>query len=263
MFLYLSKLLPLFLYPLGLACLLLLLALVTIWKRPRLAILPIGLALILLLGSSNGWTTGWLVRSLESQFASATNLPQADAIVVLGGATKSAMPPRPWVEVSEAGDRVLYGAKLYREGKAPQLILSGGRISWNGDGQAESADMAELVEMMGVPKTAILQDPESLNTRQNAVNVKQIMQANGIRRILLVTSAMHMPRSLAIFRKLGIEAIPAPTDYLLTSDNRETIQRSPQAIALNLLPDADQLKDSTQAIKEYIGIWVYQLRGWL
>lgn len=260
MFLYLSKLLPLFLYPLGLACLFLLLAMGLLWKWPRLAALFIGVALVLLLGSSNGWVSNWLVRSLEFQYVPATPLPQADAIVVLGGATRSALSPRPWVEVNEAGDRVLYGAKLYREGKAPRLILSGGQI--NGEGP-ESADMAELIESMGVPKSAILQDPTSLNTRQNAVNVKYLMTTNGIHRILLVTSALHMPRSLAIFRKLEIEAIPAPTDYLMSVSHREITQHSPQALVLNLLPDAGQLKESTLAIKEYVGIFVYRLRGWL
>jgi uncharacterized SAM-binding protein YcdF (DUF218 family) len=263
MFLFLSKLLPLFLYPLGLACVLLVVALVMSWRRSRWVPLPVVLALIVLLLGSNSWVANSLVRSLEWQHIPVGKLPTADAIVLLGGATKSAFPPRPAVDLSEEGDRVLYAAQLYREGKAPVVIASGGRIDWRGGGLAESSDMADILVNLGVPNSAILQDSKSLNTYQNAVNVRQIMQERGIRRVLLVTSAMHMPRSLRIFQRQGIEAIPAPTDFLITQQEINEPSSSPQATLLNLVPDADQLQNTTRALKEYIGTVVYHLRGWL
>ena len=263
MFLFLSKLLPLFLYPLGLACVLLVVALVMSWRRSRWVPLPVVLALIVLLLGSNSWVANSLVRSLEWQHIPVGKLPTADAIVLLGGATKSAFPPRPAVDLSEEGDRVLYAAQLFREGKAPVVIASGGRIDWRGGGLAESSDMADILVSLGVPNSAILQDSKSLNTYQNAVNVRQIMQEQGIRRVLLVTSAMHMPRSLRIFQRQGIEAIPAPTDFLITQQEINEPSSSPQATLLNLVPDADQLQNTTRALKEYIGTVVYHLRGWL
>jgi uncharacterized SAM-binding protein YcdF (DUF218 family) len=263
MFLFLSKLLPLFLYPLGLACVLMVVALVMSWRSPRWVPVPIALALIVLLLGSNSWVANSLVRSLEWQQIPEKELPTADAIVVLGGATKSAFPPRPAVDLSEEGDRVLYGAQLYREGKAPLVIASGGRVDWRGGGPSESGDMAEVLETLGVPTSAILQDPSSLNTYQNAVNVRQIMKERGIQRVLLVTSAMHMPRSLRIFQRQGIEAIPAPTDFLVTKQEIEEPNNSPQATLLSLLPDADRLQNTTRVLKEYIGTVVYRLRGWL
>ncbi len=178
-----------------------------LWKFPRLAALLILLSLVLLLVAGNASFAAGLLRSLEFQNLPLAEIPKADAIVVLGGATEPHVPPRPWVELREEGDRVVYAAKLYREGKAPRMILSGGRVQWQRKLPPESADMTELVEAMGVPKTAILQDPTSLNTRENAVNVKKIMEAEGIKRILLVTSAMHMPRALALFKHQGINAI--------------------------------------------------------
>ena len=263
MFLFLSKLLPLFLYPLGLACVLLVVALVMWWRRSRWVPLPVVLALIVLLLGSNSWVANSLVQSLEWQHIPVGKLPTADAIVLLGGATKSAFPPRPAIDLSEEGDRVLYAAQLYREGKAPVVIASGGRIDWRGGGVAESSDMANILVTLGVPNSAILQDSKSLNTYQNAVNVRQIMQERGIRRVLLVTSAMHMPRSLRIFQRQGIEAIPAPTDFLITQQELNEPNSSPQATLLNLVPDADQLKNTTRALKEYIGTVIYRLRGWL
>ncbi|MDX2240232.1 MAG: YdcF family protein [Leptolyngbyaceae cyanobacterium bins.302] len=263
MFLFLSKLIPLFFYPLGLISILLLVAVGLLWRKPRLAALPILLSLVILLVSSNAWVSDWLVRSLEFQNLPPAELPKADAIVVLGGCTKPAFPPRPWVDVSEEGDRVLHAAKLYREGKAPKVIFSGGRIDWYGSGPSESQDMAELAKTMGVPDAAILQDPTSLNTRENAVNVKQILEQNNIRQILLVTSAMHMPRSLRIFQKLGMNAIPAPTDFLVSERNAEEYRTSAQAVTLSLMPEVERLRNFTRALKEYVGIGVYWLRGWV
>nr|MCU0536843.1 YdcF family protein [Hydrococcus sp. Prado102] len=261
MFLFLSKILPLFLYPLGLACLLLFIALIISWKQLSWSQLPIALALIVLLVSSNGWTQNFLVRSLEGQNIP-IELPNADAIVLLGGATKSATKPRPMVDVSEQGDRVLYAAKLYLEKKAPIIIASGGRIDWNSAGQPEAADMAQLLEMMGVPKDAIVQEPDSLNTYQNAVNVKKILDEKGIQKILLVTSALHMPRSLLIFQRQKIEAIAAPTDFLVSEPEMEIPSSSLGAIVLNLLPDSGRLEITTKVIKEYIGTIIYRLKGW-
>ncbi|HEY9652508.1 MAG TPA: YdcF family protein [Coleofasciculaceae cyanobacterium] len=238
-------------------------ALVMSWKRSRWGMLPIALALIVLLLGSNSWVANCLVQSLEWQQLPAKALPNADAIVILGGATKPAFPPRPTVDLSEQGDRVFYGAQLYREGKAPVVIASGGRIAWRGGGPSESADMAEILKTLGVPASAILQDPTSLNTYQNAVNVRQIIKQRGMRTILLVTSAMHMPRSLQIFRRQGIEAIPAPTDFLVTQQDIAEPNSSFQATLLSLLPDADRLDKATRALKEYIGMLVYRLRGWI
>lgn len=264
MFLFLSKLLPIFFYPLGLSCLLMVVALVTFWKRPRWAAAAIALSLTILLLGSSGLVSLWLVRSLEWQNLPGATLPATEAIVVLGGGIKPAVPPRPWVDVAEAGDRILYGAQLHQQGKAAFLILSGGRIDWKGGGPPESSDMAKIAEAMGVPADAILQDTTSLNTYENAVNVRKILDDKGMaRRVLLVTSAMHMPRSLMIFKRLGIEAIAAPTDFFVSEQDIRELTSSPQSILLNLLPDVFSLQKTTQALKEYIGIVAYRLKGWL
>jgi len=263
MFLFFSKLLPVFVYPLGLTCLLLIGTLVLIWRRPRLAALCSGLGLALLLTMSSGVVANGLLRSLEWQHLPQDPLPPADAIVVLGGAIRSAEYPRSWVEVAEAGDRPIHGARLFLDDKAPYLIMSGGRIPWyTGQGTVpESTDMAQIAMAMGVPADVILEDPSSLNTRENAVNVQQLLQEYNLNSVLLVTSALHMPRSLRIFQKLGINAIPAPTDFL-------TIQGPPLTPSgirwlLESLPDADHLAQSSRVLKEYIGLIIYWLKGWV
>ncbi len=261
MFLFLSKLLPLFIYPLGLSCVLLVVALVMLWKKSRFAAIPIASALVILLVTSNNWVALSLMRSLEWQ-NTPTQLPQAEAIVVLGGGTKSQFFPRPGVDLSEEGDRVLYGAELYKQGLAPIIIVSGGRIAWRGGGSPESMDMAEVLTQVGVPQGAIIQEPNSYNTHDNAVNVKQILQTRGIKNILLVTSALHMPRSLAIFKRQQIAAVAAPTDFLTSTNEFQEIKNSFEAKLLTFSPDSGSLQNFTRALKEYVGLIIYRLKGW-
>src|SRR5512139_2907908 len=109
MFVYLSKLLPILVYPLGLGCLLLLAGLL-LYRRPRLQRAALILALLVLWAGGNRFVALALTRSLEWRYRPPTDLPQADVIVVLGGATSSQEPPRPLVEVNGAGDRVIYAA---------------------------------------------------------------------------------------------------------------------------------------------------------
>lgn len=263
MIFFLSKLLPPLIYPLGLASLLLILALVVLGRRPALGRALVGAALAVLLLSSNGWVAARVVRSLEWQNLPPADLPTADAIVVLGGALKPPVPPRPWVDVSEEGDRVLHGAQLYLAGKAPLVVFSGGRITWRDGAASESEDMAALAMALGVPARAILQDPTSLNTHENAVNVRQILEANELGKVLLVTSAMHMPRSLRVFQRQGIDVIPAPTDFLVPFPQPDAAEATWQGKLLASLPDAVPLRQCTRAIKEYVGLVVYGLRGWI
>ena len=246
----------------GLATILSLIALILAWRRSRWTPLPIALVLVVIFLASNAWLSNTLVRSLEWQNLP-QNLPNAEAIVLLGGSTKSSSFPRPMAEINEQGDRVLYAAKLYKEGKAPIIIAAGGRISWLSKEPPESSDMAELLKLMGVPLDAIIEESDSLNTYENAINVKKILTARNIRKTLLVTSALHMPRSLLIFKKQGIDTVPAPTDFLVSQSDTESVARTPAAILLNCLPDAYRLEQTTKALKEYIGIFFYALRGWL
>jgi uncharacterized SAM-binding protein YcdF (DUF218 family) len=262
MFLFLSKLLPLFLYPLGLTCVLMFVALVLFWKRPQLAPRAIFLGLLVLLLGSNGWICTALVKSLEWQNIP-QEIPQAEAIVVLGGGVKPAVYPRDFPDLAEEGDRILYGYRLYQQKKAPLIIVSGGRIEWKGSGESESKDMATILETLGVPSSKILQDPTSLNTYENAVNVRKILEEKKIKKVLLVTSAMHIPRSLLIFKKQGINAIAAPCDFLVTEQDLKEQNATTEAILLNILPDSGRLTMTTKAIKEYIGLLIYKLKGWI
>jgi uncharacterized SAM-binding protein YcdF (DUF218 family) len=263
MFLFLSKLIPLFFYPMGAACLLLVIALVLWLIKSKLTPAFISAALIILFLSGNTWVSNWLAQSLEWQNIPKAELPIADAIVILGGGIRSQAYPRPDVDFSEAGDRVWYGASLYRAGKAPKIIVSGGRIIWKGGGSPESEDLTKLLVTMGVPKADIIPEGDSMNTRDNAVYVQKILKANNFKTILLVTSAMHMPRSMAIFKHLGIKAIAAPTDFRVSQLELDEPNLQTESVILSLMPDDENLAVTTSAIREYIGMWVYKVKDWI
>lgn len=262
MFVFLSKLVPLFLYPLGLALLVLVAAL--IWCRATRPLIVIAIMLLYLGG--NRWVAYSLVRSLENQYVPTEPLPAAGAIVVLGGGTRSDDPPRPIVEVNEAGDRLIYGAMLYRQGLAEHVLLTGGSIEWlTAEAIApEATGMGELMAFLGVPPGSMWLESRSRNTYENALYSREMLAEAGISDILLVTSAMHMPRSLALFEAQDLAVSPAPTDFLVSQAEWEHLWTPDlRAQAINLLPNAEYLAYTTRALKEYIGIAVYGLRGWL
>ena len=267
---YLSKFLPLFVYPTGLAWLILLSMCIydgvtRQWSgRSTVALC----ALLVLWIGGNHYVAHWLIHSLERQHPPLNEAAyNGEVAVVLGGATRWQVPPRPLPEISELGDRIIYAAHLYKAGTADRLVLTGGWLDWqtgDGIGNSEAHDMQVLLGVMGVPAEATLLEEKSLNTYENAVFTKKLLDEAGIERVLLITSASHMPRSVAIFEKQGIQVIPAPTDFYVTE-----IDTGSDSLALDwsnalfhLIPQSSYLSMTSLAMKEYIGQVVYTLRGW-
>lgn len=261
MFIFLSKFLPPFVYPLGLTIIAMILALF-LWKKPRAQRIVLITALIILLLTSNSWVSTALVRSVEWQYFPPEEMPHADVIVLLGGGTSPANAPRPIVELNGAGDRVLYAAWLYQQGAAPIILASGGSIDWLETGKSAADDMATVLEIMGIPSTAIWREENSRNTAENAFECAKILRENDIKRIILVTSAFHMPRSVPLFENQGLEVIPAPTDYSVTRAEWNALTKPGLGLLVRLLPSAGNLSATTSVLKEYIGILVYRLRWW-
>lgn len=262
MFVFLSKLLPPFVYPLGMVCMLVALALV-LARRARLQRIILIVALLLLYISSTRWVALGLARSLEWRYLPPEHVPQADVIVLLGGGTQPAEAPRPMVEVNGAGDRLLYAAWLYKQSKAPHILVTGGLLDWTINASTPAQDMATLLELMGVPVEAIWLEDQSRNTYENALYSAKMLKERGIQRILLVTSASHMPRSVGLFEAQGLEVVPLPTDFTVTYDVWQgSGQADWRSQILGLLPSADYLALTSRSLKEYLGIWVYSMRGW-
>jgi len=152
-------------------------------------------------------------------------------------------------------DRLLHGFRLYRAGKAPLILISGGQVPMFGMSIETEAEAARSVlEEWGVPESAILVETRSKNTVENGTFSRDLLASRGIHRVLLVTSAYHMPRAVAAFRKAGLEVSPSPTDYLTGWPEPD--------LPFRFLPDTEALHYSAGALREYIGLFVYRLRGW-
>jgi uncharacterized SAM-binding protein YcdF (DUF218 family) len=91
-----------------------------------------------------------------------------------------------------------------------------------------------------------------------------MLKAAGIQKVLLVTSAAHMPRSVALFEHEGIEVVPAPVDFTVTREGMNNLASAGwQSTLISFLPNTSSLGLTTNVIKEYLGIWMYRLQGWL
>lgn len=204
---------------------------------------------------------GGATKRLEWKYLPLDPVPQADCILVLSGGIDSQIWPRPTIEVGEAGDRILYGAYLYRNGKAPLVVCAGGVATGGIRPRSYAEDMAELLQMLNVPQKAIIEETKSGNTHEHARNLQPVFQQRGFKRILLVTSALHMPRSIGVFRRLcpGLEFIPAPTDFRITE--RIPIPWYRHLVAV--IPTPKHLLDFSEVMHEYLGIAYYKARGWM
>lgn len=217
---------------------------------------------------SNGLVAEQLARSLERRCPSPDPMPKADGVIVLGGGIAPRAFPRQTAEVSEAGDRLLYAAHLLREGLADWMVCAAGGGELSSIEQSEAEAMQEMLAWMEIDPANITLDTESRNTRENASEGLPLAVERGARSIYLVTSASHMPRSLAVFKKqaeqLGIDdltIIPAPCDFAITEP--EKYPPWYYRLARSILPRADALELSTRIVHEYYGMVYYWLRGWI
>ena len=127
----------------------------------------------------------------------------ADAIIVLGAAAYDAKPSPVFEE------RIRHGIDLYRRGLAPRLIFTGG--FGNGAPYSESQVARRYALKQGVPAQAILIESHSRTTRQNLQEARALMQANELRRAIIVSDPLHMARALRLARELGIDALGSST----------------------------------------------------
>src|SRR5690606_12335106 len=96
----------------------------------------------------------------------------------------------------------------YKENRAPLIVVSGAALEGN---VSEAQIMANSLKQQDIPESAVLMESRSFTTHENAVYTAEKLKQRDIKRILLVTSALHMPRAMAVFKKQGISAVAAPS----------------------------------------------------
>ena len=258
---YLYSLALKLLYPTTPALLLVLSAVVVGRRRPRWRTWCEMLAVAVLAVCGNGWVVGGMIRHLESRHPSPSPVPSADAILVLSGGVLGKTPPRPSIEIADAGDRLLYGAALFKQGKAPRIICTGNVATGGVAPRPAAEDMAELLTLLDIPARDVMTEVQSENTHEHVVQLCPRLEAAGIRTVLLVTSAMHMPRAAGVFARgcPSITFVPAATDFRAPDE----VPRPWYTQAHRLLPTPRSLLDVSDAAHEYVGLAYYRFRGWL
>jgi uncharacterized SAM-binding protein YcdF (DUF218 family) len=249
-----AKLLGSLLYPLSTVLLLLLGALLLRRRRPRLASVLAASALAWLWLWSTPWVAERAAAALEHAHppVAAAALPQADAIVLLGGLLEPAASGAPLPgDLNGSADRAWFAARLWHAGKAPVVLCSGGLAPLSRGIGPECPAIAALLADLGVPPAAIRLESGSRTTRENARAVRDLLP--DAQRLLLVTSARHMPRALSAFGQLGLDPVPAPTDHAGRPDRAFT--------ASALWPSAGALALSTSVWHEWLGQAWYRLGG--
>ena len=242
MFLF-KKIIAPFFFPMPLCLGISIVGLFLLWltskQRIGKILVSIGIGGLYLL--SCGPVSDIILNPLEKQYSPYSVESSSKFIVVLGGGFNSD-PQLPLTSRIDDNSlvRLIEGIRIYRKISGMKIVVSGQYIS---------LVMAEVAKAIGVPEDDIIIESKSKDTKDEAKIIKSIVNNEPF---ILVTSAWHMPRSMAMFKKLGMSPIPAPTGHLV---RRRFLSPS------SFFPRSRDLYKSERAFHEYLGLVWAKVRG--
>ena len=243
---YIHKILPLLFSPLIIIIGLIVFSLITNSKKIGL------LGIFILLFCSIPIVSDKLIAYLESNYKlnQISEVQEADAIVVLSGMVKVIKNKNNLdYEWEESVDRIFAGIELFKENKSQTLILTRGKLPWSA-GIPEGEYLREVAIKFGVPEKNILLTENVENTDQEAKAIKKLFSINNPK-VILVTSAFHMPRALTVFEAAGIDIVAFPVDF----QSRES-----KLTFMSFIPSANSLSGTSFFVREMIGRVYYKLK---
>ncbi|RJO59928.1 hypothetical protein C4544_07300 [candidate division WS5 bacterium] len=229
--------------------------LILLWhtSKQKIGIILISLGVTILAFCSYVTISDVILISLENKYPTIRDdaieaTPNINAIVVLGaGHNSSHSFPITSRISSESLTRLIEGVRIYRKVQGSKLLLSGGNVI---ESISEAEAMAQVAISIGVNEKDIIIESRSSDTYEQSVILHSML---GKAPFILVTSASHMPRAMALFRKLDMIPLPAPTMHLV--DNKHTIVQG------LFVPLVENLRKSEVAFYEYMAIFWLKLRG--
>ncbi|HVU18522.1 MAG TPA: YdcF family protein [Candidatus Didemnitutus sp.] len=244
-----NKILPVFALPMGWVMILLAVA---IWRRKRW---PVVAALVVLYVTSLPPVANALLTLIErgNPPVGLSTVNKADAVVALGGIFGPSTDNDYVPNFADAAARLEGAIALWQHGKCDWVIFTGARISWLGRKELEGAVSKRAAAARGVPADRIVITGEIENTRDEAQAVAALMKQRGWKKVILVTSAWHMPRAAHLFRKAGVEFIPFPVDFRHDAERKFSL--------LDFFPTADSLTATSMVLREWYGLAFYTLIG--
>ncbi|MBW2053193.1 MAG: YdcF family protein [Deltaproteobacteria bacterium] len=251
---WVKKIVSKFLFPIPLCLEILLFGLILLFftSKKKLGKAVICLGVILLAAFSFSPLADMLLAPLEYKYPKIENLKAYSGvrwIVVLGGGHKNDLrTPVTSRLVRPTLVRVVEAVRIHCLLPHTKLILSEGALP----GQVSGAEiMADLALALGIDKASIVLEPDSRDTKDQARRIKKMI---GKDRFFLVTSASHMPRSMALFEKRDMRPIPAPTDHLFKKDPAGRGFK-------DYFPNAEGIFKTKVALYEYMGLIWARIRG--
>jgi len=246
---YLHKILPLIASPMFLVMALIIWGIIF---RSRIAVI---LAVSILIICSLPIFSNKLITYLENEYilSDASSAKTADAIVVLSGMVRTINGKNGLsYEWGEASDRIFAGIELVKKNKAPIMILTGGKLPWS-VGKPEGEYLRDIAIKYGVPNKNVLLTENVENTDQEAKAVAKLIN-KALPKIILVTSAFHMPRAQKVFEAAGINTEPFAVDFLSGAD---------KSTVMNFIPSAAAFNQTNFFIRELIGRLYYNLKYYI
>lgn len=218
-------------------------------RAARFCLIPATLAALLIAFSP---LRDWVVVPLEQRFPKPQSDGKVDGIIVLGGAISSELSAVYGEAVvnGQAG-RLLAFAELAQRYPKARLIFTGGSASLVDDAAREADYARMLFSKFGIDPARVIWERDSRSTRENAAFSKDLAKPKPGERWLLVTSALHMPRSVGVFRALGWDVIAYPAQY--------TMGIHPGRPPYDLLDGLDAVQGG---VREWFGLLYYHMNGW-
>ena len=202
--------------------------------------------------------SAWLMAGLERPFARTewASIQKADAVVMLGGLLSPSRYDTMGFEAGDTIDRALTALELVRRDKADNLVISGGGDGSKPDGVSEVKLLRQWFVAWGIPKVPLLDLGVCGNTHDEAEKVKAMAQKNGWKRIIMVSSAYHLKRSVAVFKTAGVEVIPVGCDF-------HGVNELDAGYRFHLIPRMRGFLSVETWLHEIMGYGVYFWLGWI
>nr|CAD6428815.1 YdcF family protein [Rhizobium sp. Q54] len=197
---------------------------------------------------------GVALQALEVRFARPQQEPQdLTCIIVLGGALENEVTTsRGGIEFNQAAERFVEALRLALRHPQARILVSGGDGSISGAYEGEAGASERFFSAFGVPAERLVKENASRTTYENTVLTKDVLARKGLSDCLLVTSAFHMPRSVALFRKAGIPATPWPVDYRTSGILR---------LGFDFTQPTSNAQITSTAVREWVGLFGYYVTG--
>ena len=189
-----------------------------------------------------------LMLTLESQYPPITlaDIQKSDAILLVGGGLNIPLPPRTEPQLGSMSDRIYQAYKMITANIAPVVTVTGGNVYKSDVVSSEAQYTAGLLEEWGIPSDKIIVDDRAKSNRDIARNLLEMAEKRQLKRISVVSSAYHLPRTMMQFEgcSIMIDAIPS---------NHRVID-SPRPVINEWLPSAAALDQSSRVFYEYLGM---------